>query len=308
MTRFHYPAGVAGTPRWPVALPPGTALTHAGLYVVDLDANLPSPIPTGRWESLVIPLNGGPLIVSHPTGDLHLTGRPDVWGGPTDTAYLPPGLVCTITSPQPGTRVAIACARVEVATPRPVHRIDPTAVAIELRGAGAASRQVNGLGMPDVLDAEALLVCEVLTPSGNWSSYPPHKHDEHLSGRESALEEFYYLVLRAQPGPRQGERDHDAVGYLRVAGNPGRPVDLVLEVRTGDVVAVPFGWHGPAMAPPGYDMYYLNVMAGPGPERQWLIRDEPSHEWVRGSWIGAHPDPRLPFGSVPAAQSTRRTR
>ena len=126
----------------------------------------------------------------------------------------------------------------------------------------------------------------MITPAGNWSSYPPHKHDEDRPG-ESVLEEIYYFEIRGATG-RQG------MGYQRVYGTAGRGVDVLAEVRSGDVVLIPHGWHGPSMAVPGYDMYYLNVMAGPG-ERRWLICDDPDHAWIRATWEGQPPDPRLPF-------------
>ena len=78
-----------------------------------------------------------------------------------------------------------------------------------------------------------------------------------------------------------------------------RPIEVLAEVRTGDVVLVPHGWHGPSMAAPGYDLYYLNVMAGPGEQRAWLICDDPAHGWVRGTWDGLEVDPRLPMGKDP---------
>ena len=86
-------------------------------------------------------------------------------------------------------------------------------------------------------------------------------------------------------------------GFQRVYGHPDRPIDVCTEVRSGDVVLIPYGWHGPSMAAPGYDLYYLNVMAGPG-ERRWLVRDDPAHGWVRGRWVGQEIDPRLPLTSV----------
>ena len=88
----------------------------------------------------------------------------------------------------------------------------------------------------------------------------------------------------------------DPMGYQRVYGTTERPIDVFAEVRTGDVVLVPHGWHGPSMAAPGYDLYYLNVMAGPGAQRAWLICDDPSHGWVRQTWAGLAVDPRLPLG------------
>ena len=136
---------------------------------------------------------------------------------------------------------------------------------------------------------------EVVTPAGNWSSWPPHKHDEERPGAETALEEIYYVETRATD-----PRGTDPVGYLRVYGSsPQRPVDVVAEVRTGDVVLVPHGWHGPAVAAPDADLYYLNVMAGPGPERAWRICDDPAHAWVRERWSEETVDPRLPVGGEP---------
>ena len=123
---------------------------------------------------------------------------------------------------------------------------------------------------------------EVLTPASNWSSYPPHKHDEERPG-ESQLEEIYYFETAAE----DGAGDHDAVafGLQRVYGSgPGREIDVCTEVRAGDAVLVPHGWHGPSVAAPGYHLYYLNVMAGPGTDRAWNICDDPAHGWVRATW------------------------
>jgi 5-deoxy-glucuronate isomerase len=129
----------------------------------------------------------------------------------------------------------------------------------------------------------------VLTPAANWSSYPPHKHDEERDG-ESVLEEVYYFEVADSPDGAPG------VGYQRVStSGPGREIDVCEEVRTGDTVLIPHGWHGPSMAGPGYDLYYLNVMAGPGAERAWRICDHPDHAWVRGTWDDQEIDPRLPL-------------
>jgi 5-deoxy-glucuronate isomerase len=156
-------------------------------------------------------------------------------------------------------------------------------VPVELRGAGACSRQVNNLAAADTFACDRLIVVEVLTPAGNWSSYPPHKHDEDRPGEESVLEEIYYFEVAG-----------GGMGYQRVYGTERAPEDLLAEVRSGDVVTIPHGWHGPSMATPGYDLYYLNVMAGPG-ERAWLICDDPAHAWVRETWTGTPVDERLPL-------------
>jgi 5-deoxy-glucuronate isomerase len=171
---------------------------------------------------------------------------------------------------------------------------------VELRGAGNCSRQVHNFGTPAALEADRFIVCEVLTPAGNWSSYPPHKHDEEKDG-ETNLEEIYYFETRVAPdGPAAAGSgvQGDAIGYQRVYASDERPIDVSAEVRTGDVVLVPYGWHGPAMAAPGYDLYYLNVMAGPGPVREWLISDDPHHGWIRQTWDGQDVDPRLPCGAL----------
>jgi 5-deoxy-glucuronate isomerase len=90
------------------------------------------------------------------------------------------------------------------------------------------------------------------------------------------------------------------VGFHRVYSSDDRPADLTADVRSGDLVLVPYGWHGPSMAVPGYDMYYLNVMAGPG-ERAWLICDDPAHAWIRDTWDSEPSDPRLPMTAAAAA-------
>jgi 5-deoxy-glucuronate isomerase len=232
-----------------------------------------------------------------PDGDVveyPLTGRPDVFAGPTDVAYLPAGTRGTVRADAGPVRLAVAGARTDgVSRPggrRPRH-LARTDVPVEWRGAGFASREVRNFGTPEVLDAAALIACEVVTPAGNWSSWPPHKHDVHRPGVETELAEIYYFETAATD-----PRGTDPVGYQRVyASSPQRPIDVLAEVRTGDVVLVPYGWHGPAMAAPDAHLYYLNVMAGPGPERAWLICDDPAHAWVRDTWPGLPFDDRLPL-------------
>jgi 5-deoxy-glucuronate isomerase len=227
-------------------------------------------------EVLVVPLSGS-VSVEVDGAHLDLDGRTDVFAGPTDFAYLPVGSTVTVSSVDGG-RFALPAAR---ASRRLEFRVQPAAeVPVELRGAGACSRQVNNFCTPGAFEADKLIACEVLTPAGNWSSYPPHKHDEDRPG-ESVLEEIYYFEL-----PDEG------LAYQRVYGSSS----VLAEVRTGDVVLVPSGWHGPSMAAPGYDLYYLNVMAGPAAGRAWLICDDPAHAWVRDTWADQPVDPRLPFG------------
>ena len=171
-------------------------------------------------------------------------------------------------------------------------------VPVELRGAGAASREVRNFGIPGVLDADSIIACEVVTPAGNWSSYPPHKHDEERAGRRDRARGDLLLRGRRPPAGAPEAAGADPVGYQRVYGTDDRPIDVLAEVRTGDVVLVPHGWHGPAMAAPGYDLYYLNVMAGPGAERAWLICDDPAHGWVRDTWADQPSTPDFPLGGA----------
>ncbi len=139
-------------------------------------------------------------------------------------------------------------------------------VPVESRGEGIARRTVHPILMDD-RPAQSLLVVEVLTPAGHWSSFPPHKHDRDAPPEETPLEETYYHRLR----PARGFA-------LQRVYSDDRSLDETLAVHDGDVVLVPRGYHVVA-AMPGYDLYYLNVMAGP--RRQWLFQDDPDHAWLR---------------------------
>ncbi|WP_030297776.1 5-deoxy-glucuronate isomerase [Streptomyces katrae] len=215
-----------------------------------------------------------------------LLGRDSVFSGLTDFAYLPRDGQAEIGSCAGG-RFALVGARCEQVLPA---RYGPARdVPVEIRGAAHCARQVNNFAAAGVFDCDRLIAVEVLTPGGNWSSYPPHKHDEFHPGEESRLEEIYYFEI-APHGDTPG------LGYQRVTPSPSGKTDILTEVRTGDAVLIPDGWHGPSIAAPGHDMYYLNVMAGPpGPPREWLIRDHPGHGWIRDTWPGQDTDPRLPF-------------
>jgi 5-deoxy-glucuronate isomerase len=246
-------------------------------------------------ERIIIPLAGSFDVTID--GVTHtLNGRQSVFHGPSDVLYTGINTAFGLSAPNGG-RVAVASAPAKASYP--VRHITKDEVPVELRGAGVASRQVHNFGTPAILEADRFIVCEVLTPAGNWSSYPPHKHDEEKAG-ETSLEEIYYFEMQATanaPVPPADEGGPDLMGYQRVYASDERPIDVTAEVRSGDVVLVPYGWHGPAMTPPGHDMYYLNVMAGPGPVRQWLISDDPHHGWIRQTWGDEDIDARLPFSS-----------
>ncbi|GAA3729350.1 5-deoxy-glucuronate isomerase [Plantactinospora mayteni] len=301
-SRWVHRHGTAGAGDFQVAITDALdGWQHTSLRVATLPPAGQVDLATGPSEIIVVPLRGGPgvEIVDHAgvRHDVRLAGRESVFAGPTDVCYVPREARLTVRNPGgvPAV-VALAGARAtKRAAPLPVCQVAAADVPVELRGAGIASREVRNFGIPSVLDADSIIACEVVTPAGNWSSYPPHKHDEEREGVETELEEIYYFEVRAEDGdpPVDGA---DPVAYHRVYGTPQRPIDVLAEVRSGDVVLVPHGWHGPAMAPPGYDLYYLNVMAGPGATRAWLICDDPAHGWVRQAWAGQSVDPRLPMG------------
>ncbi len=269
---------------------------HTGLRIAELAEGAAASLPAGDVERLVVPLAGS-FRVAHrsDTGAepraTTLRGRPGVFAGPTDVLYLGAGTAAEVTALAGPGRVAVAEAL--TAERRPTVYRPAAEVAVELRGAGRDSRQVHDLGMPAALDAAALMVCEVITPAGNWSSHPAHKHDTAVPGHETQLEEIYYFEAAPARALTVAPPQADAFGSFVTYSSAAGAIDTATLVRTGDIALVPYGYHGPATAAPEYDLYYLNVMAGP--ERQWLISDDPAQTWVRDTWPAAQPDPRLPY-------------
>lgn len=268
--------------------PESAGWTYASLVVVDLEPGARWPVETGESEWIVLPLSGR-CSVSCDGASIDLQGRGSVFTRVSDFAYVPRDAHAEVHAPDGG-RFALCGARAER---RLDFRYGPAAdVPVEIRGAGSMSRQVNNFASPDAFVTDRLIAVEVLTPGGNWSSYPPHKHDEARSG-EAILEEIYYFEIDDHghaPGPG---------AYQRVYGaDPARPISVLEEVHSGDVVLIPYGYHGPTMAAPGYDAYFLNVLAGPGEVRTMAFCDDPAHAWIRASWAGQGVDPRLPMTST----------
>jgi 5-deoxy-glucuronate isomerase len=280
---LHRRAGSTAAGGWSVVVTPESAgWGFSGLRVGTLAAGAAIELATGDDEAIVLPLAGG-FRVTCGGETIELAGRRDPFSEPSDFAYLPRDSGATIATAGGG-RVAVATARTERRLP---FRHGPAdGVPVELRGAGPSSRLVRNFGTPGAFEADRLIAVEVITPGGNWSSYPPHKHDE-AGPAETDLEEIYYYEVASGPDGATG------IGYQRVYGTANRPIDLLVEVRDGDVVLIPHGWHGPAMAAPGYDLYYLNVMAGPGDERAWRVAFDPAHDWVRDTWREAAVDERI---------------
>lgn len=268
---------------------PGWA--HTGIRVAELNAGESLTLAPTGVERIVVPLAGS-FTVAHfegpETTTTSLKGRASVFAGPTDVLYLSSASTALINGVG---RVAVATSPTDVV--KPSVYIPAAGTPVELRGAGRSSRQVHNFGTPQALDAARLIVCEVITPAENWSSYPPHKHDEHVPGHESRLEEIYYFETAPVAG--SDAASEASFGMFSTYSSPAGEIDINAMVRTGDIALVPYGYHGPAVAAPGYDLYYLNVMAGPDPEREWLISDDPAHAWVRDTWNEQDVDDRLPF-------------
>jgi 5-deoxy-glucuronate isomerase len=291
---YHLPAGKAADGPYAVDVTPESAgWGYSSLRVVRLPPGGSHAFDSGESEWIVLPLSGGCTVrTADEFGEdtFELTGRESVFSGVTDFAYVPREARTTLTS-SGGGRFALTGAR---CTRRLPARHGPASgVPVELRGTGTCSRQVNNFAAAGTFECDRLIAVEVLTPGGNWSSFPPHKHDEHRPGEESELEEIYYFEFADHEGT-------PGLGYQRVSpSGRGGGTDVLAEVRDGDVVLIPDGWHGPSMAVPGHHMYYLNVMAGPEPERAWLISDHPGHAWIRDTWPEQPVDPRLPLYTAP---------
>lgn len=280
---------------------------HTGIRVARLNQGESIALEGTGVERLIVPLTGAFSVAHVEDGAetvTELAGRSSVFDGPTDVLYLSAAATGTVTAASPGeTRFLVATSPTDIV--RPTRHMPVEEVPVELRGAGASSRQVHNFGRKEALDAARFIVVEVITPAENWSSYPPHKHDENLPGHESELEEIYYFEVAPTKDAPEGVSEEHAFGMFSTYSSPAGEIEIDSQVKTGDVALVPYGYHGPAVAAPGYDMYYLNVMAGPDPERTWLISDDPAHGWVRDTWEGQELDARLPFTADTETENAR---
>lgn len=231
---------------------------------------------TGEGEVALVPL-GGRCRVEAESSEWELGGRASVFEGMPWALYLPRDTAYRVEAL--GTLELAICGAACEGRREPVL-VPPEDVEIEVRGAGNATRQINHILRPE-FPAERLLVVEVFTPAGNWSSYPPHKHDEDRPPEEVVLEETYYY--------RTAGAGAFAVQRLY---SPRHGVDVTATVRNGDVMLVPWGYHTTAAAH-GYDLYYLNALAGE--RRSMAAADDPELAWVRPAWRDLEPDPRVPL-------------
>ena len=287
--RLHHPAGTLAADGFHVLLDPATAgWSYSGLQVVGLVAGESRTITLDGVEAVVLPLGIVDLHVDIDGSGFTLEGRTSVFARVSDFAYAPLGATITFTASAAGD-VAIATARCE-------RRLEPrygaaADVAVDVFGAGPATRQRNAFLAPEQWPhADRLMCVELLTPDGNWSSYPPHRHDESPECPVNNEEIYYFRIGVA------GAAEYSDEGFgLHRTYTPEGDIDENVVVHDGDVFCVPRGYHGPCIAAPGYPMYYLNVLAGPGGERSMAFCDDPAHHWVRDTWTHLAPDPRVPM-------------
>lgn len=238
---------------------------YVGFKVLRLTAGEAETLSTGERELCLVVLTGTVDVTVDGQVFAGLGTRSSVFE-PTSPAalYVPGGHQLTITV-QRNTELAL-CTAPAGDVPRAVRVLDPASMRRSVRGQGANSRYVCDILPHSDPTAAHLLVVEVLTPAGHSSSYPPHKHERDALPEETRLEETYYHRL----DPQQG------FAFQRVY-TEDRSLDESMAVEDHDTVMVPRGYH-PVVAPYGYQLYYLNVMAGPG--RHWVFKNDPAHEWM----------------------------
>lgn len=239
--------------------------THVGFRAIRLAAGETETVETGTRELCLVVLTGTVDVTVDGQTHANLGTRMSVFDELSPAAvYVPAGQTVTVRAVQ-GAEVAL-CTAPGGSTARAVRVIDPASMKRSVRGQGTNTRYICDILPHDDPTAAHLLVVEVITPASHSSSYPPHKHDVEQPPVETQLEETYYHRLN----PPQG------FAFQRVYTDD-RSLDEACAVENHDVVMVPRGYH-PVVAPHGYDLYYLNVMAGP--HRFWVFKNDPAHEWM----------------------------
>jgi 5-deoxy-glucuronate isomerase len=261
---------------WDAVTPSSAGWRYLSFRVARLGDERPLRGETGDEEVALVVLNGS-FTVDSGGRRWELEGRASIFDGMPWVLYLPRGSTYDMT----GTGEVAVCGTLTDETREP-RLITPDDVDIEVRGSGNATRQINHIIKPD-FPAQRLLVVEVYTPAGNWSSYPPHKHDEDNPPGEVVLEEVYYYRAPADPP--------GAFAVQRLY-SPRHGLDVTETVRDGDLMVVPHGYHTTCAAH-GYDLYYLNALAGD--RRSMAAVDDPALAWIRPAWNDLEPDPRVPL-------------
>ncbi|HXU07647.1 MAG TPA: 5-deoxy-glucuronate isomerase [Blastocatellia bacterium] len=238
---------------------------------------------TGDTEMGLVVLGGRCSVESSAGSWSNIGGRAHVFSGMPYALYLPIETVFTVSA-ESDCDLAFCFCRAE--SKYPARLVTPDDVEVEIRGGANATRQINHILKPE-FPAERLLIVEVYTPSGNWSSYPPHKHDVHNPPDEVDLEEIYYYKV-----------NHPDGYAIQKVYTPDRRIDQTLTVRDGEIVLIPEGYH-PVVAAHGYNVYYLNALAGSA--RSMAASDDPAYAWVRETW--KEKDPRVPVVTRQMEQS-----
>jgi 5-deoxy-glucuronate isomerase len=239
---------------------------------------------TGGNEYAIV-LFGGTCSVRHPTGVWNRVGRrPNVFAGMPYAMYFSRRTTFEIVATSAELDFAIAWCHTD--QDHPSRLVIPEQVSVELRGGGNATRQINSL-LPPGFESQRLVAVEVFTPAGNWSSYPPHKHDVHVTDSkgeilQADLEEIYFYKIDKPEG----------FAIQRVYTDD-RSLDEVVVAHNDDIVLVPEGYH-PVVAAHGYNAYYVNFLAGSA--QSLATADDPDHAWIKGTW--KEKDPRVPVVSM----------
>lgn len=252
LLRPHAPDGAGRV------LATGTALAHVALEVFRLTPGAALSRHEAERECCLVVISGRARLAAGTLGAVQVGGRAGPFDGPGHAAYLPAGTEFSVVAETPcDIALAFAADRERAHPPRLIR---PDDWRVTMRGAGTCLREIRDI-LPETAPAASLLMVEVVTPAGHWSSWPPHKHDTDDPPRETCLEEVYYHRLRGGSG----------FAFQRVYTDD-RTLDAALAPEDGCAVLVPRGYH-PVSAPPNADLWYLNAMAGP--RRLWRFSTDP---------------------------------
>jgi 5-deoxy-glucuronate isomerase len=242
--------------------PESAGWEYVGFEVLKLEAGQTAERRSEGEEVCLVVLSGRCHVAAGANEWRDIGERNSPFDGPPYAVYLPPGITYRVEA---ATDLELAICSAPAERGVEPRLIRPEDVQVSTRGSGNAEREVRNIVM-EGQPAESLLVVEVITPNGHWSSYPPHKHDKDDRPNETYLEETYFHRVRPEKG-----------FAVQKVYTEDRSLDETLTVGDGDTVLVPRGYHA-VSAPPGYDLYYLNVMAGP--VREWKVKNDPDHEWL----------------------------
>lgn len=271
-------------PEYQHVTPENAGWEHLNFCAVRLDLNDHWSFDTAENELALVILGGTCDVVSTAGEFLNIGSRVDVFHGMPTTLYLPRHVQFSVTPKNGG--VDFACGWAKTDKDHQPVLIRPDEAVVEIRGGENATRQINKM-IPPGFACNRLVVVEVYTPSGNWSSYPPHKHDRRVIDTnwnliEADLEEVYFYKMDKPEG----------FAYQRIY-NDDRSLDELMLVNDSDLVLSPEGYH-PVVAGQGYNVYYLNVLAGS--DQSLASTDDPKYSWVKDSW--KEKDPRLPLVTI----------